>query len=118
MRLTLTPATAPPDGARLRALGWDVEPELDYDATAPVVLASLEALWREARRDSCDYSDHDVAGFLPPPPAVERAYVAVAPRVRCLAAPEAKTAAAGPCLALLLFSARVGVGAVVARVVR
>ena len=45
-------------------------------------------------------------------------YVAVAPRVRCLAAPEAKTAAAGPCLALLLFSARVGVGAVVARVVR
>jgi len=45
-------------------------------------------------------------------------YVAVAPRVRCLAAPEAKTAAAGPCLALLLLSARVGVGAVVARVVR
>ena len=89
MRLTLTPASAPPDGARLRALGWDVEPELDYDATAPVVLASLEALWREARRDSGDYSDHDVAGFLPPPPAVERAYVAVAPRRRSspLAAP-------------------------------
>ena len=46
---SLVPRAPPPDGRRLRSLEWDVEDELGYDATAPVVLESLEALWREAR---------------------------------------------------------------------
>ena len=46
----LTPADAPPDAARMRALGWDVEEELGPDITAPVVLESLEEAWRDARK--------------------------------------------------------------------
>ena len=45
----LTPADPPPDAARMRALGWDVEEELGPDITAPVVLESLEEAWREVR---------------------------------------------------------------------
>ena len=53
----LTPADAPPDAARMRALGWDVEEELGPDITAPVVLESLEEAWREVRGGKSDDED-------------------------------------------------------------
>ena len=53
----LTPADPPPDAARMRALGWDVEEELGPDITAPVVLESLEEAWREVRGGKSDDED-------------------------------------------------------------
>ena len=66
----LTPADAPPDAARMRSLGWDVEEELGPDVTAPYVLESLEEAWRAVRGGRSDDEDDPVREMDPGAAAV------------------------------------------------